>query len=45
MEQQQLCLKVSQTILILLDGGKFDKYKVNIFYTAPTALRALNERR
>ena len=26
-------------------ANRIDKHKVNIFYTAPTALRALNERR
>ena len=42
MELQQSCLKESQPIP---DSSRWwqiiDKYKVNIFYTAPTAIRAL----
>ena len=40
--QQQLCLKVYLIFLTLEDFGKLlKKYKINLFYTAPTALRAL----
>ena len=42
MAQQQLCLK---ELLPILTNSRWweiiDKYKVNIFYTAPTAIRAL----